>query len=648
MSRSLLIVVVGAALAALVWLLEALNARGTERANAAQVSVAEVIAAGVLQPQLDADGLTAGRLTTEEIEGLRAAMSGLRRDGQVLGVSVWGPDGTLLHQDPAATSSEALVSAAALARATAGESWSEHARLADGRPVLRVFVPLEVGADTAASTAVLAEIVTSHKAPMQAEEDRLRRQQITTVLLFVLLVTGLVWWRQRLLRRERHARHDPLTGLLNRRALHEEAPSVLAEAMPLAPVALLLIDLARFKMVNDTLGHAAGDLLLAQVAGALKRAVRRGDLVVRLGGDEFAILLADLRGVVTAQARAEQLLRHLQETAFTVQGIDLSVDASIGVALAPDHGRQVPELLQRADVAMYQAKRAHSGVVLYEASTDQHTVGELALVTEVRRALDRDEFVLHYQPKISLCDRRVTGVEALVRWQHPTRGLLSPGEFLPVMEASGLMKPLTQRVLRQAVHQAASWRRAGMPLKVAVNIGPRELLQPDLPARVLATLLGAELPASLLELEITETAVMANPKRAAFILTQLQARGIQVSIDDFGAGYTSLAFLRMLPVTTLKIDRTLVSHILDCPEDEAVTQAVINLAHRLGLAVVAEGPESDAVLDRLAALGCDQAQGYAISEPLSPAALEGWIATRHPGSRPTGLRGLATSSGTVP
>ncbi|CCG01645.1 putative bifunctional diguanylate cyclase/phosphodiesterase [Blastococcus saxobsidens] len=631
MSQLFLVVVVGGALAAMVGLLQVIGDRGAERADAARLQVAEAVAAGVVRPHLVLNPPAQVRLAAGQDAALREAVGQLRRDGHLHGLGVWQLDGTPIFLDVEAVSLGKWVSAADLARAGAGQSWSEHAAAADGSTVLRVFVPIEMDprVEAAVSSAVVAGVVIPHGALAQAEEHELLRQQVTTVVLFLLMVSTVVWSRYRVLRREKHARQDPLTGLLNRRALQEDAPALLAHATPQAPVALCIIDLAQFKTVNDTLGHTAGDQLLEQVAAQIKGAVRGSDLVVRLGGDEFAVLLTDLRGVATARTRADQLLRKLQDTTFTVQGIELSVDASIGVALAPEHGGQAPELLQRADVAMYQAKRSHRGVVVYDSSTDGHTIGQLAMVTELRRALDNDEFVLHYQPKISLADQRVVGVEALVRWQHPARGLLPPGEFLPVMEASGLMQPLTQRVLRHAVHQAASWRRAGMPLKVAVNIGPRSLLEPDFSARVLATLVGAELPASLLELEITETAVMTNPERAAFVLSQLRARGIHVSIDDFGAGYTSLAFLRILPVAALKIDRSLVTHILDCPEDEAVTQAVIDLAHRLGLSVVAEGPETDAVLDRLAALGCDEAQGYAISRPLNPAALEGWLTQRH-------------------
>ncbi|SFD88299.1 diguanylate cyclase (GGDEF) domain-containing protein [Blastococcus tunisiensis] len=497
---------------------------------------------------------------------------------------------------------------------------------ADGQAQLRVFLPSSTAEEDVVSGGSLVEVVIPHGDLTAAAQDRLLRQQISVVVIFALVIVGLVWLRHRLLRREKHARHDPLTGLLNRRALYEDARALVAKASFKRPLAFLLLDLSEFKSVNDTLGHTAGDLLLQRVAATLQAAVRPEDLVVRLGGDEFGVLLTHLPDTGAAHDRAEQLLRRLRKAPFTVEGVDLSVDASIGVALAPEHGRTLPELLQRADVAMYQAKLGRRGTVVYDPATDQHTVGQLAMVTDLRRALDNDEFVLHYQPKVSLRDMQVTSVEALVRWQHPSRGLLPPGEFLPVLERSGLMQPLTRWVLRQAIQQAASWRRAGMPLQVAVNISPRSLLQDDLPARVLAALLAAELPASLLQLEITETAVMTNPERAAFVLTQLQSRGVEVAIDDFGAGYTSLAFLRILPITALKIDRSLIKDMLDHDADEAVTSAVTDLAHRLGFSVIAEGVESQALLDRLAALGCDQVQGYVISAPLPPAALEGWLA----------------------
>jgi diguanylate cyclase (GGDEF)-like protein len=459
------------------------------------------------------------------------------------------------------------------------------------------------------------------------------------VVAFALPVIWLWRGQARWRRRERLARRDPLTGLPNRRALLEHAGDRLTGAQPQSPTALLLIDLTDFKYVNDTLGHAAGDVLLQQVAGELRSALRDGDLLFRLGGDEFAVLLDAVHGERAVQRRAEYLVQILRAAAFTVEGVDLVVDASIGLALAPDHGADAATLLQRADVAMYQAKRAQASTVVYDAGDDPHSVGRLAMVKELRHALDNGEFTLFYQPKVSLPDRRVTSVEALLRWQHPDRGLLPPGEFLPVLETSGLMQAVTRWVLREAIHQAASWRLVGLALPVAVNINPRTLLEYDLPARVLAMLAGADLPTSFLELEITETAVMTDPRRAASILEQLKARGVRVAIDDFGAGYTSLAHLRSLPIASLKLDHSLISHMLDRPADQAVTDALIALAHRLGLSVVAEGVETEEVMQELAALGCDEAQGYLISVPMPAAELEAWL-----GEYGNGSPGLAMSA----
>jgi diguanylate cyclase (GGDEF)-like protein len=628
MSPVLLVLVSAAALGGIAWSMEALEGRAVVRADADGRELAVVIAASLVQPHLHAADVLAGQLTADDIAEIQAAATVLRRDGHLVGLGAWRLDGAPLFLDDAFAERWMGSSDSELQRAALGEPWTVHRADADGEGQLEVIVPVpsEGASDTAVDSVVKVVLPRADLTPAAAE--RLTRQQAWTALIMLSPVFGLVVLQWRLRRRQEERRRDPLTGLLNGRALNEDCPRLLAKAPHRRPLALLVIDLTEFKAVNSTLGHPAGDMLLQQVAAALKAAVRPGDLVFRLGGDEFAVLLTDLRDATGAQKRAQYLLRHLREASFRVDGVDLVIDASIGVALAPQHGTTVAELLQRADVAMYQAKGAESGTMLYDASTDEHDVGQLAMGTELRRALENEEFVLHYQPKISLADQRVTSVEALVRWQHPTRGLLPPGVFLPALERSGLMQPLTRWVLREAIHQAASWRRAGMPLAVAVNISPRSLLEDDLPARVLAKLLAADLPTSFLELEITETAVMTDPKKAAWVLAQLNARGIKVSIDDFGAGYTSLAHLRTLPISALKIDRSLISHMLERDEDHAVTEALIDLGHRLGLTVIAEGIETDTVLDRLTQLGCDEAQGYLISKPVAPDALEGWIAAR--------------------
>jgi diguanylate cyclase (GGDEF)-like protein len=431
--------------------------------------------------------------------------------------------------------------------------------------------------------------------------------------------------------------------LPTRQVLVETGGDALAAATVERPAAVMLVDLAGFTAVNESLGRPAGDELLRQVAGALCSYVRDVDLVARLRGDEFVVLVTGLPDAPSAQLRAEQLLDRLRSAPFRVEDVELAVDACIGVTLAPQHGTDVVELMRRADIAVTQAKQDRKGTLLYDETFDRDSVDRLQSVAELRRALDRGEFVLHYQPKLTLPERRIEGVEALLRWQHPTRGLLPPAEFLPLLEQTGLIQPLTRWVLRQAAQQAAVWRRSGMPLTVAVNISTRSLLSPALPATVLSIVAGADLPASSLELEITETVIMANAELAAQVLAQLRARGVEVSIDDFGAGYTSLSHLKTLPVRALKIDRGLVTHMLERPHDEVITEALIELGHRLGLTIVAEGVETEEVRDRLAMLFCDEAQGFLLSRPVPAPAVEGWLTAwraEHPTDRdPAGYPG---------
>jgi diguanylate cyclase (GGDEF)-like protein len=442
------------------------------------------------------------------------------------------------------------------------------------------------------------------------------------VLTLVLLVL-----RRRLLLREDQALHDSLTGLLNRGALRERLQATVARIGKDESVmaALLVLDLDGFKAVNDTLGHPAGDALLIQVARTLTRSLRPTDVVARLGGDEFAVLLTHLPDAASAEIISRQLLTKLRAGSYSVHGIELAVDASIGIALLPEHGRDTDLLLQRADVAMYQAKRANGGVTLYDEANDAHDVTQLGLLVELRRAIELDELVLHYQPKARLDTGDLHGVEALVRWQHPSRGLLGPDTFVPLAEHTGLMAPLTEWVLRHAVTQAGRWRDLGLMLPVAVNMSPRSLLDGNLAASLLALLAEANVTGDLLELEITETAIMTDPGRAVRVLRQLNAMGIRVAIDDFGVGYTSLTYLKSLPVHTLKIDRAFVTDMLTDPRDQAIAESVIGLGHKLGLNVVAEGIETEEVWQRLKALNCDEGQGYLLARPLPAEELTSWV-----------------------
>jgi diguanylate cyclase (GGDEF)-like protein len=623
-SPLVLVSILGIALASLLWLSNVIAARGQEQADSQARQTAEVVVTAVLAQHLDAGATSSGEFADPERVDLRKDLEGLRREGLLLGLTVWRLDGSLIFSDGVSPSRGTGLSADQRDKVESGEAWVEHG-VVESQPSLRVFLPDLVGSDDSPVEAVV-EVVLPHDAMMQSIEGRLGTLQWMLGGLFGLLMVGVLWLRSRWIRREKQARHDSLTGLLNRRALYEDAPALLGKASARRPAALLLLDLVEFKSVNDTLGHAAGDELLQQVGRQLLGALRRGDLAVRLGGDEFAVLLTGLADVEEAQQLADAVRSRLRSARYQVADVELAVDASIGVAVAPLHGREISPLLQHADVAMYQAKRGHGGSVVYDPDSDPNSVDQLALVGELRQAVADQEFRLLYQPKLSLPDGSVTSVEALLRWQHPTRGLLAPVEFLPALEASGLMSTVTRWVLREAVHQAASWRMAGRELQVAVNISPRTLLESDLPARVLAALGGADLPPSLLQLEITETAVLTDVGRTTSVLRQLRARGVGVAIDDFGAGYTSLAHLRTLPVAALKLDRTLVTDMLQRPENEAVAQAIIELAHRLGIHVVAEGVETAAVLERLVDLGCDAVQGFVVSAALPPAELEGWLA----------------------
>jgi diguanylate cyclase (GGDEF)-like protein len=421
---------------------------------------------------------------------------------------------------------------------------------------------------------------------------------------------------------------DELTGLPNRRLLTDR----LEQALTLSrrrgtSCAVLLIDLDRFKEVNDTLGHHHGDELLRSVAGRLRAVCRSSDTVSRLGGDEFAILLPDVENLDAAVALARRCLGALHEP-LLVEGVTLDVEASIGIALAPKHGQDGNALLRSADVAMYEAKENNCGVMTYDPDLDVNTPTRLALLGDLRRALQTDQLVLHYQPKVTISTGAVHGVEALVRWQHPDRGLVPPADFIPAAEGTGLILPLTIRTLELAVAQARTWLDAGTAVQVAVNLSPRCLLEPDFPQVVLDLLARHGLPAGLLRLEITEGTIMADPARALAALTSLKASGISLSIDDFGTGYSSMSYLKRLPVDELKIDRSFVSEMLTNSSDDVLVRSSIDLGHNLGLSVVAEGVEDQETADALTRLGCDVVQGYHLARPMTVAAVTDWFAAR--------------------
>jgi diguanylate cyclase (GGDEF)-like protein len=428
-------------------------------------------------------------------------------------------------------------------------------------------------------------------------------------------------------RLHRQAREDHLTGLPNRTELHAAGRKLLTGASESSMAALLLIDLDRFKEINDTLGHEQGDALLCEVADRLRTAVRPDDLLARLGGDEFAILVTDLphRG---ATAEVADRIGSALTRPFHLAGVALELDASIGIALAPDHGSDVATLLQRADVAMYGAKQAGARIETYDRARDPYSPERLQLVSELRQAIEREEFVLHFQPKIAVASGEVTGAEALVRWDHPTRGLLGPIEFVPLAERTGIIGALTRWVLDAALEQCAAWRDEGLELPVAVNLSGTDVLDAGLADMVADALERAGVPGHLLACEISEHTVLADPRRAAESLSRLRTMGVRLSLDDFGQGQSSLSYLKRLPLDELKIDRSFVMGMEDDASDAAIVRATIDLGRGLGLRVVAEGVESDEVLADLAALSCDVAQGFGLSRPLPAAELEAWLLDR--------------------
>ncbi|WP_223183238.1 MULTISPECIES: bifunctional diguanylate cyclase/phosphodiesterase [unclassified Streptomyces] len=432
---------------------------------------------------------------------------------------------------------------------------------------------------------------------------------------------------------------DPLTGLPNRQWLLERAWTALEEAEGEgARAALVLIDLDRFRSVNDTLGHLAGDRLLLQIAERIRLALPRGAEAARLGGDEFAVLLPATDSTTSAQRVARHLVAELSSP-LNLDGLTLVLEASAGVAVFPEHALDAEGLLRRADVAMYQAKRDRTGVEVYESKRDSNTPDRLGLLGDLRRALDAGEVELHYQPKVRF-DGQVAGLEALVRWVHPERGKVPPDEFIAIAESSGLMPHLTEYVLETALAQVARWRAQGIVVPVAVNVSPRDVHTPGFAGAVAARLARHGVPAGALQLEITEHVLLEDPQRAADTLNGLTGHGVKMSLDDFGTGYSSLVHLRRLPVSELKIDRSFVARLAVDTEDAEIVRCTVDLAHSLGLLVVAEGVEDDETWERLRDLGCDAVQGWLVAAAMPPGEATAWLSARseHGWRRPAETR----------
>lgn len=500
-----------------------------------------------------------------------------------------------------------------------------------GMKVLKVFVPVEfIGVDNAAGVLALSQ---DYRPIVKAGRKALL--PVIGVLLLVLLTLYLSLFP--LLRRvtarlrgqveqiEKLALYDALTGLANRRLFHDRLEQALLAARRHGDgFSLMLLDLDRFKEINDTLGHQIGDVVLERLAARLREVARESDTVARLGGDEFALVLNGARSDESALLVAERIRGALEDPFVVGDDLSLQLETSIGIAVFPHHGDDAEQLLKHADVALYASKDAHEPVV-YAARHDRHSADGLELVAQVRRAIEDGELLVHFQPEVDLATGETRRVEALVRWDHPERGLLLPEAFIPLARQSALVRPITRHVLDVALEQCRTWRDGGIEVGVAVNLTVRDLADSRLEEEVSDALSRSTLAAEVLELEIPESAVISEGERIHQVLTRLSERGVRIAIDDFGSGYASLRHLRQLPIDVLKIDPSLVQNVGANDEDDAIVRSTIDLAHSLGLTVVAEGVESDTVLERLRVLGCDRGQGFCFAEPAAASEMTAWL-----------------------
>jgi diguanylate cyclase (GGDEF)-like protein len=420
---------------------------------------------------------------------------------------------------------------------------------------------------------------------------------------------------------EHQAMHDALTGLPNRTLFHDRVnQAILAGHRTNEPLAVMIMDLDRFKEINDTLGHHNGDGLLKQLGPRIAHSLRESDTIARLGGDEFAVLLPTVQGEFGAPRVAEKIRKTLRKP-FNLDGITLEVEASVGIAYYPEHGTDVETLMQRADIAMYQAKEGHTGHAVYAVENDQHSTHRLALAGELRRAIDNRELVVYYQPKAELATGRITSVEALLRWEHPEHGLMTPDKFIPLAEHTELIGPLTHYVLEAALKQARVWHDDGLKVGVAINLSARSLLDLQFPGVVAELISKWRVEPRYLTFEITESTIMSDTSRSMEVLGRLSGMGFGIAVDDFGAGYSSLAYLKKLPVDELKIDKSFVMNMANNENDAVIVQSTIDLGKNLGLKIVAEGVETEAVWDQLNDLGCNLAQGFYVSPAIPAEAL---------------------------
>jgi diguanylate cyclase len=584
---------------------------------------AQFLAERILADELEPSDLE--RTVTHE----RRADLDARVERKLLGpgtlyVTVSRPDRLITYSTDHALIGERSVSQARSAEALRGTVTSDVTSVPDPvtpsvrRKVLRTYVPVSVDGQTGIA-AIYQDYAPIEAAARSALLPVAGILEVVLLLLFLLLVPLLVRVSRRLRRyveRIQHqASHDDLTGLPNRAEFARRIGAALDPAREEADErAVLLLDVDRFQDVNETLGHERGDELIVALAERLSDVCGDEVVLARLGADEFGLLAPGL-GPAGAAALAERTTRSL-EAPFVIQGVPLVVEASIGIAVHPENGESGAELLRAADAAVCRAKDLRSGVAFYDGTMAGSNAQALRLVSELRPALERAEIVIHFQPKVAVADRRLVGAEALVRWQHPELGLLQPGAFVPFVERTAASRALSAYVLEGAAKQLRAWGDVAETMSVSVNLTMLDLVDEELPERVQALLKTTGLAPSRIELEITESVIMADPARVRAVVERLKGIGVRLAVDDFGTGYSSLGYLKSLPVDVLKIDRSFVMAMDADESDRAIVRSTVELAHNLGLEVVAEGVENEAALDELARLGCDYAQGYLISRPV--------------------------------
>ena len=610
----------------------------TRRGLAQGRSEALLMAQTAVQPILDGRPLTDG-LSPTETERLHQLATAAITKGEVQrmrirdlqGAVVFSGDGSGFHQHP---EDEALNAAKGVmvARLTRINSDSVDTGKA-GAQTVEVYMPIYAGAHNARVgvlevylpySPIIADV-------SQGISDLYRILAIGLGLLYVVLF-GISFWVVRRLRRQLKlntylAEHDLLTDLPNRSLFHRRAEAELIRGAELGlPTTIAIVDLDQFKEINDTLGHHNGDRLLSAIGQRLLAHLRAPDSLARLGGDEFGVILSNVDRPDDVLAR----LREVIQQEVQISGLPLSIESSIGYVVAPEDGVDIDDLLQKADVAMYVAKGERSGVMRYLESQNHYDSGNLALVSDLRHAIADGQLVLHYQPKVDITTAEVRGVEALVRWQHPIHGLLYPDRFIPLVEQTDLIDELTEWVVGQALRDLVAFSTSSPDLTMAINVSARSLGRDAFARQVLDAIESAGVAATRVTIEVTETALMTDPVRAASVLAAMSDAGVRISVDDFGSGQTSLAMLANLPIAELKIDRGFVFDIESNPAHGAIAQSIVELGHNLGFLVVAEGVETWGVQGMVAATGCDLVQGYLFARPMPAPQMLGQLATPDP------------------